>query len=98
MSDKRLSELGDQIAKGQRFREVLDSEPWRYVLNRAQDEIDAAVQELKAVEPNDAEVIRSLQTIIQRNEGIGRWLREVLDEGDLARELIEADGEIEQGQ
>lgn len=94
--ERQLSELNKQIDRGNRYRKILDSEPWQYVLNRAADEIDQAVQELKQADPTNQDQIRKLQNTIQRNEDMGRWLREVMDEGDLARELIESNGQIEQ--
>ncbi len=91
-------ELNDQVRTAARYRAILESEPWQFLLTRAAEQVDGAVDALKETDPYNAKEIAALQGVIRRNEDIGRWLREVLDAGDLARELIEAEGVIEQGQ
>lgn len=95
MDSKASQELNAQVQRSVRYRTILESEPWEYLLSRAADQVDKAVAELKTVSPQDANEIIRLQNIIRRNEDIGRWLREVMDYGDLSRELIEAEGLIE---
>ena len=96
MSKNIQSELISDVRRGEYFKQVIESEPWAYVLGRAAEEVDEAVSELKSVDPeNRAEIIR-LQNVIARNEGIGGWLRDILVQGEQARELLISNNMMEE--
>lgn len=64
----------------------------KYLVGRAEGEIDEAVQQLKVANPTDAALIRELQNKIYRAESVQFWLAEAIQEGTNAqRELHERD-------
>lgn len=62
----------------------------RYLVRRANEEIEAAVEQLKKVPPENSSEIRTLQNIVSRAESIQFWLAEAIQAGALAeQELLE---------
>lgn len=80
--------LENLVAFGAHAEAFLKGPIGRYLLDRSREEIDAAMQELKAVDPEDAKRIRALQAIVARNEGVECWLGEIVQAGWDARNLL----------
>lgn len=71
----------------------LKSDIGQYLINRAEGEIETAVEELKHVEPEDTTAVRNIQTRIKVAESVLYWLAEAISAGNLAQqELHERDG------
>jgi hypothetical protein len=81
-------ELEDLIKFGDETKAFLRGPIGRYLLDRAREEVDAAVSELKAVDPDDVRTIRRLQGIIARNEGVESWLAEIITAANEARDEL----------
>lgn len=64
----------------------------KYLLARSEEEVNKAVEALKDVNPDNARAIRQLQDVIKRNEGVERWLAEIIQGGRDAR--VQIDEEI----
>lgn len=86
MSEEKI--LEEQVAFGAEVVRFLESPIGKYIMDRAADEVDAAVQELKRVDPEYAKEIRRLQAIIERNESVGLWLQEAMQAAMDARALL----------
>ena len=60
----------------------------QYLLDRSKEEVEAAVQQLKDVDPEDAKRIRQLQSVIHRNENVELWLGEIIQGAMDARNIL----------
>lgn len=92
MDDRGLEDLVGFGAETQRF---LLSDIGKYLLQRSQEEIDAAVEGLKSISPDDTSGIRKLQNEVSRNESVEVWLGEIIQAGADAcaqLELLDQDG------
>ena len=58
----------------------------QFLIKRAEEEIDAAVEELKRVDPENTSVIRRLQTVINVAESVQYWLADAIQAGHNAAE------------
>jgi len=75
---------------GLEVESFLASPVGRYLCQRAEEEVTAALQELKTVDPTDALTVRALQNKVWRGEQIQYWLGEAVTAGRNAQdELIE---------
>lgn len=81
-------ELEDLIKFGDETKAFLRGPIGRYLLDRSRDEVNAAVAELKVVDPDDVRTIRRLQGIIARNEGVENWLSEIIAAANEARDEL----------
>ena len=61
----------------------------RYLVRRAEAEIEAATEQLKKIDPTDTEGVRRLQNEIYRAEAIQYWLAEAIQEGLNAEETLQ---------
>ena len=53
----------------------------QYVLQSAIEEVDAALEQLKEVNPEDVKKVRELQNRIKIAEAAPRWLRDAIHSG-----------------
>jgi hypothetical protein len=83
--EARLEEL---VRFGVETEQFLKSNIGRYLLDRSKEEIEAAVQGLKVVDPYSGKPVQDLQNIIRRNEGVEQWLGEIIQSGWDARNLL----------
>lgn len=68
----------------------LESNLGRYLIGRAEGQIEEAVEKLKYVDPENATQIRALQHLIHVAEDIQYWLAEAVQAGlNAQREFIE---------
>ena len=82
--------MQNEIDFGMEVEAFLDSSIGKFIIGRAEDEIDDSLEELKHVSPEDADKIRMLQNRIFRCESIQYWLAEAIQAGSNAlRELTE---------
>lgn len=66
----------------------LASDVGRYLLGRAEQEIEAAYLDLERVRAEDADTIRTLQNQIWRAKSIRQWLHEAIEAGNLAEQQL----------
>ncbi len=59
-----------------------------YLVERAEEEREAAMKELVEVDATDMNKIRRLQSDIKRAESIQYWMAELLQEGKAAQETL----------
>lgn len=77
-----LIDLGQQIEK------FLITNAGKYVIDRCDDEMETAVQDLRKHDANDAAGIRELQNRIYRAESIVDWFQEAVTAGHNAQQQI----------
>lgn len=92
MSDSpELQQIRAQIAFGLDCKAFMDSQIGRYLTQRANEEIDKALQALKDADPEDAKAIRKLQNDAHCAENFLLWMGEAVTEGENAeRTFIES--------
>jgi hypothetical protein len=78
-----------EVVLGRDAQDFLGSELGRYLLGRAQQEADEAMDQLKRINPWRRIKILQLQSKIQRNESIRSWLREIISSGRSAESALE---------
>jgi len=88
LSDQTLQA---EILLGDDADNFFHSDLGRYVIGRAQQEVDEAMAKLKAVDPDNASQIRALQHIIRVAESVPLWFNEVLVSGRQALEVMQED-------
>ncbi len=82
--------LQGEVALGLEVEGFLTSTVGRYLITRAEVEVQQAVEKLKTVDPTDAKAIQELQNQVYRAESVQYWLAEALQSGDNANaELID---------
>ena len=71
----------------------LNTDIGKFLITRAEGEVETAVEELKRVEPDDTTAVRNIHTRIKVAESVLYWLAEAISAGNLAQqELHERDG------
>lgn len=92
MNDQRKGLLAD-VALGIEAESFLSSGVGRFLVDRAETEVEQAINALKVADPADIEGIRKLQNMIHRGESIQYWLAECIQAGFNAEELLnQSDG------
>lgn len=86
-----LNILEQSIAFGISVERFLQSDIGKYLVERADAEIDEAVEALKRSDPEDAKAIRALQGKIFVAESFQLWLAEAIQ--DAANSQQELEGE-----
>ncbi|HXK61222.1 MAG TPA: hypothetical protein PLP42_15145 [Acidobacteriota bacterium] len=66
---------------GMEVEAFLQSDIGRYLVKRAESEVDSAVETLKEVDPEDAKSVRGLQNTIRVAESIQYWLADAIQSG-----------------
>lgn len=89
MNDELIAEalIGDEAKR------FLESDLGQVILGMAQQEVDAAVEKLKAVDPTDAKVIREIQNEVWRAEQFKGWLTELFHKGEAALQAFKQQSE-----
>lgn len=83
-----LREIQKTIDLSFQVETFLGTDIGRYLIKRSDDEVAAAVEELKAVDPSLVEVVRSIQTRIRVAESVQYWLADAIQAGHNAAEDI----------
>lgn len=73
---------------GVQVQNFMDSEIGAYIMNRADEYAQEAMEELTKVDPEDPRAIRSLQNRIHVADLIATWLREAVSLGEQAQEHL----------
>jgi len=92
MTTENTNPLERSIALGFQVEAFLQSDVGRYLVQRADEEIEEAVEELKRVSPEHTAVIRALQGKIHVAESIQFWLAEAIQEGANAMQELNEPG------
>lgn len=87
-SDDR-SQLLRQVELGLDAQRFKDSDIGRELQDRANAEVEAALEQLKTVDPTDAKQITLLQNHIWKAETFLLWINEMVQEGVNAEEQLE---------
>lgn len=75
---------------GIKIHQWFASEEGRYVLGRAQTEVEAAISEFMQVDPTDAKAVRAVQIKAVNATNAIQWLNDAIRAGQLAeREMDE---------
>jgi hypothetical protein len=60
----------------------------QYLIGRANEIVEEAVEKLKEADPDDTKAIRDLQNTIRLNESFMYWLADAVTQGQSAEELL----------
>lgn len=71
----------------------LNSDIGRYLLKRAESEVETAVDELKAIDADNTSGIRKIQNRIRVAEHVLYWLAEAISAGNLAQQELHEQGD-----
>lgn len=77
-----------QVGFGISVENFVNSEIGKYLLDRADQEVEIAIEKLKKVNPINTEEIRQLQNQIYRAESINGWLAEAVLNGQHAERTL----------
>lgn len=86
-----MSEIDERIAAlelHEEARRFFNTQIGKYVLGASDQEVQAALEELKKADPEDAKKIRELQTKIAVAEGAILWMGEAIANGRQVLQLI----------
>jgi hypothetical protein len=78
---------------GQMVEDFIKSPIGEFLVKKAQDQSNDAVEKLKVASPEDPISIRAIQTEIQVAESIVQWLCEAIHEGQMALETLKEDND-----
>lgn len=81
MQNQDRNELLGKVSAGIEAERFLESGLGKYIVARAEQERDAAIEKFKTVPPTESVTIRELQNTIWRAESIQSWIAEVIQEG-----------------
>lgn len=81
-------ELIHQIDFGMQVEAFLGSEVGKYLIGRAEQEVEDATSQLKDADPENPKLIRDLQSTIKRAESIQYWMAEAIQAGHLAQHQL----------
>jgi hypothetical protein len=80
--------LYDKAALGKIVEEFQSSEVGRYLIKRAEEAVEDAVEKLKVCDPKDGKVVQSLQNQVWKAESFQQWLADAIIDGANALDLI----------
>ena len=82
------SPILQQIDLGFQVEAFLQSDLGRYLVQRAEAQVEEAVEQLKRCSPEDSTQIRAIQHTIQVAESIQYWLAEAIQSGLNAQQQL----------
>ena len=82
------SPILQQIDLGFQVEAFLQSDLGRYLVQRAEAQVEEAVEQLKRCSPEDSGQIRAIQHTIQVAESIQYWLAEAIQSGLNAQQQL----------
>lgn len=82
------SPILQQIDLGFQVEAFLQSDLGRYLVQRAEAQVEEAVEQLKRCSPEDSAQIRAIQHTIQVAESIQYWLAEAIQSGLNAQQQL----------
>jgi len=83
-----MTVLDDAVQLGLSAESFLGSPLGKFLVGRAEGEIEEAVEKLKTTDPEDAKAIRDLQNRIYRAESVQYWLAEAIMTGENAQQEL----------
>ena len=89
ITDPIIKKLMESASFGEAATIFLSSDMGKYIVQKATDEIDAAVGELMDADPFECKKVAELQQRIRAAQGALVWFGEAIDEGRLALEQLE---------
>lgn len=81
-----VKQLKQQIDFGFQVQAFLRGEVGQYLIKRAEDQVEAAVEQLKRVDPEDAKAVRAIQNEITVAESFQYWLADAITAGENAEQ------------
>lgn len=92
-TENAQSPLLKQIDLGFQVEAFLQSDIGRYLVQRAEGEVEEAVEQLKRADPDNAAQIRAIQHTIHVAESIQYWLADAIQAGlNAQQELHDQEG------
>ena len=84
INDNELSSYRSRIVLGEKAKQILGGEVGRYIITKAQEEVDAVVEFLQSVDPTDVKSIITLQVKLNAALAVPQWLNQAIDEAEIA--------------
>lgn len=75
------AEMMETVRFGIEVEAFLEGKIGKYLVQRAREEVQEALNQLKTVSPDASSLIRELQGIVHRGECFESWLAEAIQEG-----------------
>ena len=76
---------------GRQVAHFLQTDIGRYLTQRAQEDIESAVEELKTVDPHNPVKVTQAQNRVAVAETVMGWLGDAIIKGQAAQDIIEGD-------
>lgn len=73
---------------GAQVEQFLNSDIGVYMVERADEQAEAALKELVTADPTQPEVIRAIQNRIKVADSIVSWLREAIEMGEQSKQQL----------
>lgn len=86
-------EIMNAIDFGIEVEAFIRSKVGQYLIKRAEQDIDDALEAMKEVDPDNANAVRALQGQIKRAESVQYWMAEAIQEGVNNERLLLESGE-----
>lgn len=84
--------LTQQAEFGLQVQSFLQSKIGRYLIQRAEAQVEEATEGLKTVDPEDPKAIRELQNQVAVAASVQYWLADAILAGDSAQQQLSAEG------
>lgn len=88
MSTPEQQELLRMVALSEQVNSFLGTGVGKYLVERAAQEREDALEQLAQVDAADANRIRELQQTVKRSDSIANWLAEAYDQGLAAEDIL----------
>ena len=95
MEDSEREYYHQKIFLGEKTKEFLSNELGKFLLQKAQEEIDQVIDDFQYVDPHDIKVITQLQTRLRTALSVPQWLEQAISEGRQALDEYITRKEIE---
>lgn len=74
---------------GKQVENFLSSDEGKYLLHRADNDVQTAFEGLKSCDPKDGKMVQTFQNMIYRAESVKQWLTDAVVDGLNATNIIE---------
>lgn len=86
-----------EVRLGMQAEDFLKSPIGKYLLGRAADKADEALEKLKRVSPAETESVRALQNDVRLMESFGTWIRDAITNGNNAESQLKHQEDVGEG-
>jgi len=81
LTDHELGYYHAKISIGEEARRFLGERVGKYLLQKAQQDVDAVVDDFQSIDPTDTKAVIALQIRLKAALSVPQWLEEAVSEG-----------------